>query len=195
MSTKLNTFQRVRDLKGWHAVAFAATLIQRMQPNFQLFCETTEFDDDGQFNKSLASLWQWLTPNSGKINFAAQLDKLEQVTPDASEYHTYGVYPAIDASISLASTIALITQDEPQGAVITSKLSQGCVEAFVELVNEEELDAQQIKAHPLMEWEVEFQSDLLDLLANMKASVQSVKELKALAMAEGVSNIGIETNA
>lgn len=192
MNNKLTTFQRVRDLKGWHAVAFAATMIQRMQPNFQLFCETTEFDDEGQFNKSLAAVWQWLTPKSGKINFAVQLDKLEQNTPDASAFHTYGVYPAIDASISLASTIALITQDEPQGAVITSKLSQGCVEAFVELVSEEELQPEQIKGHPLMLWEVEFQNELLGVLADLNASAESVKTLKALASAEGVSNIGIE---
>lgn len=192
MSNKLTTFQRVRDLKGWHAVAFAATVIQRMQPNFQLFCETTEFDDEGQFNKSLSAVWQWLTPKSGKINFAVQLDKLEQNTPDASAFQTYGVYPAIDASISLASTIALIIQDEPQGAVITSKLSQGCVEAFIELVSEEELESEQIKSHPLMIWEVEFQNELLGLLADLNVSAESVKTLKALAIAEGVSNIGIE---
>jgi len=157
-----------------------------------LFCETTGYDDEGQFSKSLEAVWQWLTPNSGKINFALQLDKVEEITPDAAEHATYGVYPAIDAAISLASTISLIMNDEPQGAVIVSKLSQGCVEAFVELVNEEELDAQQIKSHPLMEWEIAFQNDLIDSLPAMRPSAASVKQLNALALSEGVSNIGIE---
>ncbi|GAA0854533.1 YjaG family protein [Aliiglaciecola litoralis] len=192
MNEKLNTFQRVRELKGWHAVAFATTLVQRMQPNFALFRDTTDYDDEGQFNKSLEALWQWLTPNSGKINFALQLDKVEEITPDAADYQSYGVYPAIDVTISLASTISLIMNEEPQGAVIVSKLSQGCVEAFVELVNEEPLESQQIKSHPLMEWEVAFQNELIDILATMRPSAQSVKQLRAMALSEGVSNIGIE---
>ncbi|GAB5381883.1 MAG: YjaG family protein [Aliiglaciecola sp.] len=192
MSQKLNTFQRVRELSGWHAVAFATTLVQRMQPNFQLFCESAGFDDQEQFNKSLAALWQWLTPNSGKINFAAQLDKVEQITPDAADYDYYGVYPAIDAAISLASTISLVMNEEPQGAVIVSKLSQGSVEAFVEMTSEQPLQRDELKAHPLMAWEVAFQNELIDMLATLKASPQSVKQLKALALEEGISNIGIE---
>lgn len=192
MSHKLNTFQRVRDLKGWHAVAFATTLVQRMQPNFALFCETAKFDDEDQFNKSLAALWQWLTPNSGKVNFALQLDKVEQVTPDATDFDYYGVYPAIDAAISLASTISLVMNDEPQGAVIVSKLSQGGVESFVEMTAETPLQGEALRDHPLMTWEVAFQNELIDLLATLKASAQSVKELKSLALDEGISNIGIE---
>lgn len=193
MSHKLTTFQRVRELKGWHAVAFATTLVQRMQPNFQLFCETANFDDQEQFTKSLAALWQWLTPNSGKINLAVHLDKVEDVTPDATDFDYYGVYPAIDAAISLASTISLVMNDEPQGAVIVSKLSQGTVEAFVEMTSEQALEKEALRTHPLMAWEVAFQNELIDLLETLKASPQSVKQLKAFAMEEGISNIGIES--
>ncbi|WJG09138.1 YjaG family protein [Aliiglaciecola sp. LCG003] len=192
MNTKLNTFQRVRELTGWHAVAFAATLVQRMQPNYQLFCQATEYSDAEQFRKSLESIWQWLGRSGTKINFALQLDKVEEATPDAADFDNYGVYPAIDAAISLAATISLIMNDEPQGAVMVSKLSQGCVEAFVEAVAGESLSAEEIKQHPLMAWEVEFQTELLDALHNMSPSSDSIKLLKKLAVEEGVSNIGIE---
>jgi len=193
MSEKLNTFQRVRELSGWQAVAFAATLVERMQPNYQLFCETSEFVEPSQFRKTLDSVWEWLTGGKAKINFALQLDKIEEATPDAQEFDNYGVFPAIDAAISLAATLSLIMNEEPQGAVMVSKLSQGCVESFIEATAEEqELSSEEIKSHPLMQWEVAFQNELLTNLATIKSGTEGVKQLKLLATDEGVSNIGIE---
>lgn len=192
MNEKLNTFQRARELSGWHAVAFAVTMVERMQPNYQLFCETSEFADPSQFRKTLDSAWEWLTGSKTKINFALQLDKIEEVTPDTQEFDNYGVFPAMDAAISLATTLSLIMNEEPQGAVMVSKLSQGCVESFIEAIAEEELSSEEIKSHPLMQWEVAFQNELLNNLANIKPGADSVKQLKLMATEEGVSNIGIE---
>lgn len=193
MSEKLNTFQRARELTGWQAVAFAVTLVERMQPNYQLFCEAADFVDPSQFRKTLDSAWEWLTGSQTKINFALQLDKIEEVTPDAQEFDNYGVFPAIDAAISLAATLSLIMGEEPQGAVMVSKLSQGCVESFIEAIaEEEELSSEEIKAHPLMQWEVAFQTELLNNLPTIKPGAEGVKQLKLLASEEGVSNIGIE---
>lgn len=90
MSQKLNTFQRVRELEGWKAVAFAATLLERMMPNYQLFCEVSEYDDGSQYRKSLNSIWEWLSVTKAKINFSAQLEKVEVLTPDASEHDNWG---------------------------------------------------------------------------------------------------------
>lgn len=192
MSQKLNTFQRVRELQNWHAVAYAATLIERMQPNYQLFCEVTEFADPAQFRKTLDLVWEWLATPKAKINYAVQQERIEQATPDAQEFDNFGVFPAIDAAISLSSTIMLMAGDEPQGAVVASKLSQGGVEAFVEATAEIALTDQEIKQHPLMQWEITFQQELLDLVETLKPAAQSVNTLKALASQDGVSNIGIE---
>ena len=190
--TKLNTFAQVRELKGWAAVAFAATLVQRMQPNYQLFCEVSDFEGAEQFRKSLETIWEWLRGSKVKINFALQLDKVEEATPDANDFDHYGVYPAIDAAISLAATLSLIMGEEAQGAVMVSKLSQGCVEAFVEATAEQELDSQAIKEHPLMQWEIEFQQQLLEEVTQLSPGSKSVQHLQGLAKEEGVSNIGIE---
>lgn len=192
MTEKLNTFQRVRELNGWHAVAFATTLVERMQPNYQLFCEATEFADPAQFRKTLDSIWQWLGGSKTKINFALQLDKIEEATPDSADYDNYGVFPAIDAAISLASVLNLIMAEEPTGAVMVSKLSQGCVESFVEAVAEQEMTNEEIKQHPLMQWEIAFQDELLNAIASMPSNADSAKFLRNMACEEGVSNIGIE---
>lgn len=190
--SKLNTFQRVRNLEGWHAVAFAATLVERMWPNYQLFGEVTDTGEPEQFRNTLNSVWEWLSVPKAKINFSVQLEKIEDATPDANDFDGYGVFPAIDAAISMSSVLSLILGDDPQGAVVVSKLSQGCVESFVEATSEEELDSAEIKEHPLMQWEIGFQQALLDVLERVSKSKDAAAQLKGMATEDGVSNIGIE---
>ena len=192
MKKKLNIFQQVRELEGWHAVAFSATLLERMLPNYVLFCEATEFADPAQYRNSLNAIWEWLAVPKAKINFAAQLEKIEELVPDASDFDNYGVYPAIDVAMSMSATILLIQGEDPQGAVVVSKLSQGGVEAFIEASTEQDITDIEIKQHPLMQWEIETQQELLIFLSKCPKNADSCKQLKILATAEGMSNIGLE---
>lgn len=192
MINKLNIFQQVRELRDWQAVAFSATLLERMLPNYTLFCEVTEFADPSQYRNTLNAIWDWLSSPKSKINFSVQLDKVEELVPDASDFDNYGVYPAIDVAMSMSATILLILGDDPQGAVVVSKLSQGGVEAFIEASAENTLNPEDIKQHPLMLWEIETQQELLILLNSNPKGAETCKQLKALATAEEMSNIGIE---
>ena len=112
--------------------------------------------------------------------------------PDASNFDNYGVFPAIDMAMSLSATILLIQGEDPQGAVVVSKLSQGGVEAFIEASSEQDISDLDIKQHPLMQWEIETQQELLVFLSKCPKNAQSCKQLKQLATAEGMSNIGLE---
>lgn len=192
LNKKLNIFQQVRELEGWHAVAFSATLLERMLPNYTLFCEATEFADPAQYRNSLNAIWEWLAVPKAKINFSAQLEKVESAVPDASDFDNYGVYPAIDVAMSMSAIILLIQEEDLQGAVVVSKLSQGTVEAFIEASAEEDITDLEIKQHPLMQWEIETQKELLVLLENSRKNAETCKQLKQLACAEGMSNIGLE---
>ncbi|MEO9944315.1 MAG: YjaG family protein [Paraglaciecola sp.] len=192
LNKKLNIFQQVRELEGWYAIAFSATLLERMLPNYILFCETTEFADPTQYRNSLNTVWEWLATPKAKINFAAQLEKIEEAVPDASDFDNYGVYPAIDVAMSMSATIMLIQGEDPQGAVVVSKLSQGGVEAFIEASSDETVTPSDIKQHPLMLWEIETQKELLAMLSNCPKNAASCKKLRALATSEGMSNIGLE---
>ena len=51
---RLTIFQQVRDLETWQSVAFSAALLERMLPNYQLFCEATEFADPSPYRNSLS---------------------------------------------------------------------------------------------------------------------------------------------
>ena len=172
-------------------MAFATTLVERMVPNYGLFCQACDYEGEEQFRKTLNSIWEWLAVPKTKLNKAVHLEKIELITPDAADFDNFGVYPAIDAAISLSSVLLLMMGEDMQGAVVVSKLSQGSVEAFVE-ATEPELEGAEIKAHPLMQWEVAFQQELLGILGREKTGAQTVKLLKQLATEEGISNIGIE---
>ena len=192
MLKKLTVFQEVRDLQGWQAVAFAATLLERMLPNYTLFCEVTDFADPSLYRNSLDSIWDWLSSPKAKINFAAQLEKIETAVPDAANFDNYGVYPALDVAMSMTAIILLIQGEDPQGAVVVSKLSQGGVEAFIEATAESEISEADIKAHPLMQWEIEMQKELLVLIKKHPHNATTCKLLRAFATEPGISNIGIE---
>lgn len=190
--SKLNTFQRVRDLSDWRAVAFGATLLERSLPNYQLFCELNDFGEPEQYRNCLNAVWDWLANPKARVNLQVQLDRVEEAVPDAADFDGFGVYPAIDACMSMTALLMLMMGDDPQGAVVISKLSQGSVEAFIEATSEEQLDADAIKAHPLMQWEIDFQSELLDRIAQCDRQKDSIQALKAMAREEGMSNIGLE---
>ncbi|GGO71096.1 YjaG family protein [Bowmanella pacifica] len=189
---KLNTFQRVRALQGWQAVAFGATLVERSLPNYQLFCEVSNFGDAEQYRNSLNAVWDWLANPKAKLNLGVHLERIEEATPDAEAFDSFGVYPAIDLCMSFAALLQLMMGEDLQGAVVISKLSQGSVEAFIEATSDAELDAKQIKAHPLMEWEVAFQNELLDRLDTLNRDKDGIQLLRTMAVEEGISNIGLE---
>ena len=192
MQKKLTVFQEVRDLQGWQAVAYAATLLERMLPNYTLFCEVTEFADPSVYRNSLDAIWDWLSSPKAKINFTAQLEKVELAVPDAADFDNFGVFPAIDVAMSMTAIILLIQGEDPQGAVVVSKLSQGGVEAFIEATAEGDISDAEIKAHPLMQWEIETQQELLGFYLPHNAT--TCKLLKQFAREPGISNIGIEYN-
>jgi uncharacterized protein YjaG (DUF416 family) len=192
---KLNIFQQVRELQDWRACGIALVLLERMHPNYQLFCEATEFCNADPLRNTLNSLWDWLanpdTKKGGtKINYEAQRAKLDEATPDVKDFDNYGVYPALDFAVSLDAVLNLMSGEDPQGAVVVSKVSQGCVEAYIEAIEGEEVE---IKTHPLMTWEIEVQNEVLELLhSGVKRNKELVKQLKLIAIEEGISNIGIE---
>ena len=187
---KLNTFARVRELEGYKAVAFSAALLERMLPNYELFCDLTEFGDKEGVRNCLNLVWESIKAPKSKFNIAVQLEKVEVATPDTSDFDTYGVYPAIDAAIALSATLNLIAGDDPQGAVVVSKLSQGSVEAY--LLESGEADEESVKSHPLMIFEVEVQNELLSCAEQSTSPIDAANKLKAIALDEGISNIGLD---
>jgi uncharacterized protein YjaG (DUF416 family) len=195
-------------LSQWQQVAFCAALLERMIPNYQMFSEHTEFGNYKVLRNQLDLVWQWLDKaNRCKINYDAQIAKLEEQVPDPELFDFLGVFPALDSAMALMSLFQAMQDPEGDGFINVSKLSENSVSYYVELILAQEVDeitpeedeivisAQQISAHPLMQWEIATQNELFDFLMSASENKASCVKAKAMVLEEGLSNLGIEINA
>lgn len=195
-------------LSQWQQVAFCAALLERMLPNYQMFAEHVEFGDYKVLRNQLDLIWQWLDKaNRCKINYDAQITKLEEQVPDPDAFDFLGVFPALDSAMALMSLFQAMQDPESDGFINVSKLSENSVSYYVELSLAQQIDditpeedeiviePQQIAEHPLMQWEVATQNELFDFLSTASENKASCVKAKAMVLEEGLSNLGIEINA
>ncbi|MBO9491327.1 YjaG family protein [Endozoicomonas sp. G2_1] len=189
----------LKKLSHWQQITFAAALLERMLPNYQMFADAFDFGDAKLLRNQLNLVWQWLDKSQKiKVNTTAQLEKLAQVIPDPEAFDSFGVYPAIDASMAVTALLQAISERELEYVESVSRLSANSVNYYVELIlidelgPEQEIDQLQINAHPLMVWERETQNELFDFLQNSAENKQTLQRAKAMVLEEGLSNLGIE---
>ncbi len=197
-----------KKLSQWQQVAFCAALLERMLPNYQMFAEHVEFGDFKVLRNQLDLIWQWLDKaNRCKINYDAQIAKLEEQVPDPDAFDFLGVFPALDAAMALMSLFQAMQDPESDGFISVSKLSENSVSYYVELSLAQQIDEitpeeeeivispEQIAQHPLMQWEIATQNELFDVLSTASENKTSCLQAKAMVLEEGLSNLGIEINA
>jgi len=188
-------------LSHWQQIAFAGALLERMLPNYRMFSESSKFGDYAVLRNQLDLVWQWLDKkNQTKININAQLNKLEEQTPDPEVFDFFGVFPALDVCMAMMSLLQLIQsngEDKSHEDINSvSRLSHNSVSYYVELLlideGEIEVQAANINEHPLGVWEKETQYELFDFLKFAAENKRSCQLAKEMALAEGLSNLGIE---
>ncbi|TKB45493.1 DUF416 family protein [Thalassotalea mangrovi] len=195
----------LKRLTLWQLTAYSAALIERMLPNYQMFSEAAEFGDAKLLRNQLDLVWQRLAQPQFKLNFTVQLEKLEEVIPNVEDFDFFGVYPALDTCMALGSLLQGMQDKDFQTLNNVALLSKGSVSYYLELMlAQEQADEQgeggdeiviqqaDIDAHPLMQWEMETQQELLDFALQAKENKASCQTLKTMALSEGMSNLGIE---
>ena len=191
-------------LSQWQQIAFSAALLERMLPNYQMFAEHVDFGKVAVLRNQLDLIWQWLDKNKRcKINYDAQLLKLEEQIPDPEVFDFFGVFPALDAAMALMSLLQTMQDKDDQGVKNVIRLSCNSVSAYVELLLVEQLDESataeisldEINQHPLMLWENDTQQELIAVLQNSAENKHTCEKIKALVLEEGLSNLGIEISA
>ena len=188
-------------LSHWQQIAIASALLERMLPNYQMFSENSQFGDYALLRNQLDLVWQWLDKNNKiKININAQLNKLEEQTPDPEAFDTFGVFPALDVCMAMMSLWQLMQSNgmdkDHEDIHSVSRLSENSVSYYVELllVDEGAIEVQpsDINEHPLALWEKETQNELFDFLKFAAQNKRSCQLAKEMVLAEGISNLGIE---
>lgn len=187
-------------LSHWQQVAFAGALIERMLPNYQMFSENSQFGSHALLRNQLDLIGQWLDKsNKIKININAQLNKLEEQTPDPEAFDSFGVFPALDVCMAMMSLWQLIqtngTDKDHEDIHSISRLSQNSVNYYVELLsieeNNENQQGESTEEHPLIVWETETQNELFDFLKISAENKRSCQLAKEMVLSEGMSNLGI----
>lgn len=187
-------------LSHWQQITFASALIERMLPNYQMFSESSEFGSYALLRNQLDLIWQWLDKNNKiKININAQLNKLEEQTPDPEAFDSFGVFPALDVCMAMVSLWQLMqtngTDKDHEDINSVSRLSQNSVNYYVELLlideGNEDIQAADVDEHPLTAWEKDTQHELFDFLKVAAETKHSCQLATKMVLSEGLSNLGI----
>ncbi len=197
--SKANNFQRMRELGFYQQAAVAATLLERMIPNYQLFAEVTETGDGALVRHSLDMVWEWLQVKRAKINFERIQEELELVTPEVTNFDMFGVYPAVDAITALDMMLNGIREQDSAEFIHVAKISQASVARLIEHQTEEaevtsEAELKKIvRDHELMQYEMDCLADLLEICSQIKEfGRDDIKALKQWVTDQGVTNLGME---
>jgi uncharacterized protein YjaG (DUF416 family) len=188
----------INTLSHWQKIAFSAAIIERMLPNYFIFSDVTEFGNGKVLRNQLDLIWQWLDKNNKvTINYEAQFVKLEEQVPDPDSFDNFGVFPAVDVCMAILSLLQTMQDKDSEGAENVSLLSLNSVTYYCELelsqVSEgENNDGDDISEHPLFSWEIASQHELFDFIKANPENKNTCKQAKALALEEGMSNLGIE---
>ncbi|NQZ10724.1 MAG: YjaG family protein [Algicola sp.] len=187
--------QQLRALAAHQQALVATTLVERMLPNYLLFCEVTEFGDGKVLRDALNIVWEKQIVKNLKFNADIQWEKIEPNVPDVEDFDMFGVYPALDTAMALGALLAGIAGDE-DAFIDVCKLSEASVGKVVEqelAVDNEEITAQMVEQHELMQYEAEFVAELIKTVSKSpKPDKQVVKSFRQRALADGITNIGIE---
>lgn len=199
MKQKANNFQAMRELSFYQQAAIAATLLERMLPNYQLFAEVTETGDAELTRHILTLVWEWLTVKRVKINFEKLSDELDAVTPEVSQFDIFGVYPAVDCATALDMMLSGIAQQDADEFINVAKISQATVARLIEhetgdedITTEAELK-KIVREHPLMQYEMDCLAELIALVAPIQQFEREQRQqLQAWVKEQGLTNLGME---
>lgn len=197
--SKANNFQLMRELTFYQQAAVAATLLERMIPNYQLFAEVTTTGDATLVRHSLDMVWEWLQVKRAKINFERLQDELELVTPEVSHFDMFGVYPALDAITALDMMLNGIREQDSGEFIHVAKISQASVARLIEYQTEDENITSEaelkkiVREHELMDYEMACLAELISLCSGIKEfGRDEIKQLKQWVQEQGVTNLGME---
>ncbi|OOF86502.1 hypothetical protein BKG93_02655 [Rodentibacter ratti] len=189
--------KRLENLESWQHLTFMAALCERMMPNFKLFCQMNNMEDEGKIYQNILNLvWEYLTVKDCKINFENQLEKLENIIPDVNNYDNFGVVPALDACEALAEILhGIIAGETLERAVKISHISLGTITALLETENSRHFSESELKESEDIQAELDVQWQIYRLLKECeKRDIALILDLKNEIRTEGISNIGIKFN-
>jgi len=182
---------RLTNLLGWQQSVFCMALSEQTVLHFHLFCDATESDLGDDIDKLNQLFWEKMTVKGAKINFTTQQEHFDEIIPDARDHDFYGVYPAIDHCVILSCAFNSFLIKSKEEALNASQTNFSTIASFIELQSGEELDDETLQTQPLFIAQLEFQTELLQMLDNER-SPELIKSVRTFVRDYGATNLGIE---
>ncbi len=182
--------EQLKNLQSWQQSVFCMALAQRTILHFHLFCEATGSEAGQSIDNINQLFWEKMTVKGAKINFTIQQEHFEELIPDAREFDFYGVYPAIDHCVIMSCVFNSFLSKSTDEALNASQTSFATIASFLELQNDQEMDADRLQQEALFQEELNFQQALLAKL-NTQRSPQLIKSIRQFVVDCGSTNLGI----
>lgn len=174
-------------LDSWRQLAIAAAMVERMRPNFELFCEVSGHAGSEVFANILQLIREYAAGEGAAVDFDKQQAKLDLLVPDPQRYDMYGVWPALDACAALTALVSCCQAFDPDECDSVFSVSEATIAGFIEASGGEQDD---IPRHPLMAAEREVVDSLVKLVCSSDLPRrQLVAALRDRVL--GQSNIGL----
>ncbi|GLS90931.1 hypothetical protein GCM10007916_19980 [Psychromonas marina] len=183
--------EQLENLLSWQQSVFCMALSEQTVLHFHLFCDATESDLGDDIDKLNQLFWEKMTVKGAKINFTTQQEHFDEIIPDAGDHDFYGVYPAIDHCVILSCAFNSFLIKSKEEALNASQTNFSTIASFIELQSEEELDDSVLQSQPLFIAQLEFQTELLQMLDNER-SPELIKSIRTFVREYGATNLGIE---
>ena len=181
--------------KPWQQTAFATAMAQRSLSNYGLFSEVTGFGDISELQHCMNMLWDHIAGQQSAKNFERLLERLEEQTPNVDDFDMYGVYPALDAIVSLTTAVHCAMTPSAEEALCNAQLSLTTIGKFVAQIETPDLKgtelSQYVDQHPLTLQHLDFIDEVQALLRRSSPNKEMKETLRSLAYNEGISEIGI----
>ncbi|MFO7529784.1 MAG: YjaG family protein [Marinobacter sp.] len=186
----------VAQLQGWRECAFLLALAERSFPNYALFADAVGLKTGAKMRQLLDLGWDMLQKEASEAAIPQLLSKLETLSPNVDDYDAYGVYPAFDFCQLLEQALLNRLNPNKHRATEASQVATATVMNFIEMSEGEDLPEDELVRlldhHPLMKEDKMFQRDLVLALKRQRVPKESfIAELRAEAVNDGVSNLGI----
>ena len=180
----------LKNLSSWQQSVFCMALAQHTILHFHLFCEATGSTAGQSIDNINQLFWEKMTVKGAKINFTIQQEHFEEIIPDAREFDFYGVYPAIDHCVIMSCAFNSFLSKSTDEALNASQTSFATIASFLELQNDQEMDADRLQQQALFKEELAFQQTLLEKLNNER-SPELIKSIRQFVLDFGSTNLGI----
>jgi hypothetical protein len=195
-----NLIERERQLDGLskhHRIAFAASCVERLLPNYTAFSRMEQWGDADLLHESLEKIWAYVQGGAlSEMQFDELIEECEKIVPDTEDFSSRYTSAALDAANAVIETLSCCKDGSSHRAAEVASFARDTVDMFIqqrEETNPVDADLEMnILEHPLMKREIKKQEDDLSELKNQtELTPDFVRRLRSSWSNMGLSNIDV----